>query len=676
MKKPWYEIKAQGARASIYLYGDIVSSKWDEDEVSANSFIEELDAVGASDIDLYINSQGGAIFPAAAIYNAIRRHDAEVIAHIDGIAASSASMIAMAADVVEMADNALFMIHDPWALVMVAGNAEDVRKAADQTARGLDAAKDAMITAYGRSNLSESDISDAMASETWYTAEQALTAGFVDAVFKGQQAAASIQPGRFMFRPIIQATGENLMPKPTTEPAGDPKTVAKPDQTEPNQTVANVADIEAAAEKRALEKDAARRSAIGDIFARFPEQSELLARCQNDIGCDIQAAREQLLNALGKEATPVGGAHRIETGEDERDKFRGAVVAGIVARALRKPQEQNELRHVGFRALAARSLEFAGMNRRDLDKMRPMGLVGLAITHSTSDYPNILQDAMHKLIVSNYQAQPNTYRTWCRIGDVSDFRGHNRLKMGSFNNLATVNEAGEYESGTLPDAEKEVQTATTKGREVRISRQMLVNDDMGAFQTLGAAMGRAAGRTVESDVYVLLASNPTMSDAAAFFVDAGHKNLAGAAAAPSVVTLAAAEDAMRSQTDTGGNEKLDIRPYSFVGSLGYARTAQETYGSEFAPETTGSRATRRRNALFGTIPDDRIVGTPYIATNDWYLFADPMEAPACEVAFLDGVDTPFIDEMESSNPDGVRLLVRLDYGVAMIDWRGAYKHPA
>jgi hypothetical protein len=132
---------------------------------------------------------------------------------------------------------------------------------------------------------------------------------------------------------------------------------------------------------------------------------------------------------------------------------------------------------------------------------------------------------------------------------------------------------------------------------------------------------------------------------------------------------------MRSQTDPGGNELLDIRPRSFLGGLSNARLTTEILGSEYTPETaSGAKSQQRRNALFGMVSQDNIISTPRL-TNPWYLFADPMEAPAIEVAFLDGEQDPAVDQFDRRNPDGISLLVRHDYGVACIDWRGAYRNP-
>jgi enoyl-CoA hydratase/carnithine racemase len=122
------------------------------------------------------------VFDGTAIYNALLRHPAKVNVQIDGLAASMASIIALAGDTVEMAENAFFMIHNPWSVVV--GDSEDMRKEADI----LDKLSETAVKTYTRnSKLSEDDVRAAMSAETWYSADEAKKAGFIDSVFTGSE---------------------------------------------------------------------------------------------------------------------------------------------------------------------------------------------------------------------------------------------------------------------------------------------------------------------------------------------------------------------------------------------------------------------------------------------------------------------------------------------------------
>lgn len=182
----FYEIRAEAGddHAEILIYSPIGKSYWEE-TVEAKKFVEEINDLDVSTIALRINSPGGSVFDGTAIFNAIVRHKATVTTYIDGLAASIASVIALAGDKVVMADNAMFMIHNPWTVAV--GNSDDMRK----TAEVLDKIRDVMVRVYDKKASLEADaIRDAMAEETWYDADEALDAGFVDEVVDGRDISA------------------------------------------------------------------------------------------------------------------------------------------------------------------------------------------------------------------------------------------------------------------------------------------------------------------------------------------------------------------------------------------------------------------------------------------------------------------------------------------------------
>jgi ATP-dependent Clp endopeptidase proteolytic subunit ClpP len=172
--KPWYKITAKANKAKILIYEQIGETFFGEG-VSAKKFINELDGLNVSSIDLHINSPGGNVFDGTSIYNALVAHDAVVNVIIDGIAASIASVIAMAGDTIEMPENSLLMIHDPSALVM--GTAKDMEKMAEI----LGKIKGGMIKSYQtKLAMDDDEISEMMSSETWLTANEAAELGIVD----------------------------------------------------------------------------------------------------------------------------------------------------------------------------------------------------------------------------------------------------------------------------------------------------------------------------------------------------------------------------------------------------------------------------------------------------------------------------------------------------------------
>ena len=190
--KNWYTIRARGTGAEVLIYDEIGAYG-----VSAKRFLAELGALPEGvPIDLRLNSPGGSVFDAVAIYNALQRHEGAITVWIDGIAASAASYIAMAGDEIVMPENAFLMIHDPSGLVM--GTAADMREMAGT----LDKIAGGMVRGYAaRSGKPEEEIAALMAAETWFDARDALEAGLATRMIEPVRIAASFDIGRFRNAP-------------------------------------------------------------------------------------------------------------------------------------------------------------------------------------------------------------------------------------------------------------------------------------------------------------------------------------------------------------------------------------------------------------------------------------------------------------------------------------------
>lgn len=191
MLKFWNFKGSGDKRAELLLYGDISDSSWYGDEVTPKQFKADLDALGdVKELDIYINSGGGDVFAGITIYNILKRHEAHKTVYVDGLAASIASVIAMAGDRIVMPENAMMMIHNAWTFAM--GNRVKLRKIADEMEK-----IDGMIagTYATRSSKTDMDFPALMDAETWFTAEEALDAGLADEVEESKKLAASIDGG-------------------------------------------------------------------------------------------------------------------------------------------------------------------------------------------------------------------------------------------------------------------------------------------------------------------------------------------------------------------------------------------------------------------------------------------------------------------------------------------------
>lgn len=188
MTESFLNLKKEGKKGVIDIYGEIVPESWRwEDEMSAMHFKDQLEKFSdVEEITVNINSPGGAVFEGVAIYNMLKRHKAKVIVNIDGLAASIASVIAMAGDVVRIPSNSMLMVHN--AMSMEFGNAKDMREAADL----LDKITGTIRTTYldKTDKINEATLTALMDAETWLTADEAKHYGLVDEVITSKELVA------------------------------------------------------------------------------------------------------------------------------------------------------------------------------------------------------------------------------------------------------------------------------------------------------------------------------------------------------------------------------------------------------------------------------------------------------------------------------------------------------
>jgi ATP-dependent Clp protease protease subunit len=217
IEEKYFSMAVEEKEANIYIYGDIVSWEWFESDVSSYTLAKEIEALpkDIETINVFINSYGGEVAEALAIYNALRRHRAKVKTYCDGFACSAASVVFMAGDERIMSNASLLMIHNAWLLAI--GDQNQLRKEAD----GLETINQASINAYmSRINITEKELKAMMDAETWISAADALEMGFATSIVNvsGKQV-ASQSLRKQMVQIILQRQAEA---RKTVEPEPEP----------------------------------------------------------------------------------------------------------------------------------------------------------------------------------------------------------------------------------------------------------------------------------------------------------------------------------------------------------------------------------------------------------------------------------------------------------------------
>jgi len=311
MSARWYAISKAENSASD---GSVEISIYDEigfGGVSAKDFLAEVQKFSGKHIDLRINSVGGSVTEGAAIYNALRRHQGGLTVHVDGLAASMASVIAMAGDKTLVADNALLMIHNPWSISM--GDAETMRK----EAAVLDKIKSTLVNAYTRkTGMDAATIGQMMDAETWLDSTEAVAMGFADGIEDGIEAAASLtrESARARFDKLTNLMARKpsklaaiVDDEPATETAPEPTTVDTPSEDVTAELTEKVDALQA------------------DVDAK----NALLAQASEDTGKEIECLKLEVARLSSEVAQKVDEIAALNSERKSAGEQAAQIVASI-----------------------------------------------------------------------------------------------------------------------------------------------------------------------------------------------------------------------------------------------------------------------------------------------------------------------------------------------------------
>lgn len=360
------------------------------------------------------------------------------------------------------------------------------------------------------------------------------------------------------------------------------------------------------------------------------------------------------------------------------------IVAGLLMRAgydelvakeygEQRADTANRLRDLCLHDLCVRSIAMDG-------KPVPMGRDDMIRTAFASlTLPYILGAVANKSALVGYRSAPATWRKWCSIGSVSNFQTQNRVRLTDRGELEQVNNAGEVVAGTATEEQEEF-NAETYATTFPITRQNVINDDLGAFTRTPQKMGVKAALLVSKLVYTHLLANGNMGDSAALFVS-GHANL-NTSTALAEAGLSTALTAFLQQTDAD-SQVIDVTPRFLLVPPELKVTARQLMESELrlygADDETTVMAKNVFKGELEVVTEVRLSNSGYTgySATTWYLAGSPSEVDTIEVAFLNGKQEPTIEKFDA-DPSTLGIIYRiyLDVGVKALDWRGMSKNTA
>lgn len=650
----------------LHLYGTVGGDlSWDEDGIKTTGFTDEqvIEALGElqGEVAVRLNSGGGIAFQGIAIYNALREHPGKVTIYVDALAASAASVIAMAGDHVVMRPGAVMMIHNPAAVTI--GTAEDHRK----SMQALEEIAEAAADIYARkSGASRRQILQMMQDETWFRGPAAKSLGFADEIDEG---------GEEMAAPAFKYSLFKNAPPELLAAAGRGRGLVS---TQP--------EIPAAIKEPLMTQQSVAKDATNEIFARcrsaklnMDDTEKVILEAKGD----SEKARDLIINMLAERSGPeiighlpsaaLDGATRSPQIEKQIEdalvlQMGGRVDAGGENPYIGRSVMENVRAYHDSRGISTRGMSDLAVADMVMGVSRVGGL-GSRMSggmHSTSDFPSLMGSALYRFISQRFGQYASPLKQMSIKRNLADFRKHNYIRPGESPELEEVIEGGEVKYGTLEE-EANGLTLKTYAKIFAISRQALINDDLSALASAAVVFADGARKLENKKFWELLSANSlagaTMDDGQPFF-HASHNNIYTTASAISVESLTIARQAMRLQKDVNKTGNAGVTPAIIL-----VGPKQETAAEQLVAQITAAKASDA-NPFAGKLTV--AVENQYDGT-DWWLFADPQDVPAFQHGYLGGVEGPQLQQRDGWSTLGVEYRCVLDFGCAPFEYRAGYK---
>ncbi|MBQ6091670.1 MAG: hypothetical protein IJL07_10450 [Lachnospiraceae bacterium] len=409
------------------------------------------------------------------------------------------------------------------------------------------------------------------------------------------------------------------------------------------------------------------------------------AREYIDNGTSVDATRKAVMEKLMQDGTPIRQTGSAEVTKDGEDKFRDAVSDSLLMRAgieLAHPADgARELQGLSLRDIFIECEERAngtrGLNRKTSDDLFTMAQ--RQFFNPTAAFPAILDNAINKAYVEGHKTVAVTFDRITKKGSLKDFKtADNNYLAGPVGEFLEVPEGSELKHDVWSDEKLPTRKLKTYGRQFTLTRQAFINDDIDVVTRIPAKYAASARKTINKQVYSILVNNPAIYDGVALF-HSNHKNVLATGTGVTQAAMQAMIMALQTQEDQFG-EAIIVRPAKLVVPVGLAF---DFYTLFHSPTINGSGNTQAVNPLYRYANQIEIIEEPTINvlcggfgnTMPWFLLGASEDTDFIEVDYLNGQEIPTIRRMEVAGQLGFVWDIYLDWGISVMDFRGAIKNP-
>ena len=378
-------------------------------------------------------------------------------------------------------------------------------------------------------------------------------------------------------------------------------------------------------------------------------------------GASADEARKAVLSELAAKQAAAPTVQHVAVTEDASDKRQACLEAALEARlGHREWDEQAKTeRSMSLLDLARHQCERSGLNLVGMSKSE----IAYRAMHSTSDFPLLLANVARKSLMAGYDAEESTWRPLARQRNLPDFKSATEVEVAGQILPEALAEGGEYRAATIKEA-NQTWKLDTFAKKIRVTRQLIVNDDLDALGRIPGMIGRGFSLFESNQIWGKLTGNQVMGyDSKALF-HADHDNTGTGAIGEDA--LSDARQALRTQTDLAGN-RVNLRPRYLIVPTALETAAQKQLTAVVA-NTTGDV-----NIFAGSLG---IIVEPRLdddSASVYYVTADPSQVDMIVYGYLEGEAGPTVTTVDERDPDGTTILARIDFGCSILNHRGFYK---
>lgn len=408
------------------------------------------------------------------------------------------------------------------------------------------------------------------------------------------------------------------------------------------------------------------------------------ARDYIDKGISVERARAAIMEKLMQGGAPISQGGRADVTLDEGDKFRAAASDALLMRAgieIEKPAEgARELRGLSLKELAVECATMEGQtgyNRRSADEL--FNLMSRQFYNPTAAFPSILDNAINKAYVEGHRKVAVTFDRWTKKGSLKDFKtADNYYLAGPAGEFLEVPEGGELKHDVPGDAKKPTRKLRTYGRQFTLTRQAFINDDIDLVTRIPSRYAASARKTINKQCCEIVVKNPAIYDGTALFSNA-HGNLIKTGTGITRKSMQIMIMALQAQRDEFG-EAIIVRPAIILVPVGYAFEMYTMFNSSTINTEDNTQAV---NPLYRYKDQIEIIEEPTLNVlcggfgnvMPWFLIGSADDTDFIQVDYLDGQEIPNIRRSEAHGSLGFIWDIYLDWGVTVMDYRGAVKNP-